>query len=77
MPGVNQYAEYDQMWGTVRRTFESMRRAAPEGLVARAQIRLIDGETIEPAGAGLLGSWLYFEIEEEGEETTQAHRVVS
>jgi hypothetical protein len=68
--------EYDRLWGTVRRTLENMREASPEGFIARVQVRLLDGEAIEPAGAGLLDSWLYFEIEEEGDQTTTAHRVI-
>jgi hypothetical protein len=68
--------EYDRLWGTVRRTLENMGKASPQGFIARVHVRLLDGEAIERAGAGLLDSWLYFQLEEGGDQTTSAHRVI-
>ena len=68
--------EYDVLWGTVRRTLERLRTEAPEGYTAAGEIRLADGETIEPAGVGQLNSWLYFEIDKEGDEVTLDRRII-
>jgi hypothetical protein len=71
--------EDDQFWSTVRRTFETMEKMAPEGWVPRIFVTLADGEILEPAGGGRAGSRVYFEIEDENEDgakVTEDHRVV-
>ena len=81
MPSLMLASEMHQdetlMWSTIRRTFERLQRHAPEGYVPRIYVRLFDGETFEPAGVGPIGSWLFFEIDQEGDEVTADRRVVA
>jgi hypothetical protein len=73
---VSSDADHDRFWATVRRTLERLRSQSPDGYVARVQIGLADGETIEPAGVGRLDSWIYFEMDENETEVTPARRVI-
>jgi hypothetical protein len=75
MAGVSSPAVHDRPWGTVRRTFENMERAAPAGFSPRVDVILDDGETFAPAGVQEIGSWLFFEATE-GDDESERHRVI-
>ena len=68
--------EHDRFWSTVHRTLENLKAETPPGFTGRVQV-IVDGEAIEPAGVGRLGSWIYFEVDkEDGDTVTDEHRVI-
>jgi hypothetical protein len=73
--GVSSPAVQDLLWGTVRRTFENMERAAPDGFSPRVHVTLHEGETFTPAFVQEIGSWLFFEAVEE-EDENEPRRVI-
>jgi hypothetical protein len=54
----------ERFWATVRRTLERMQEIAPDGYMARLDVRLMD-ERFAPAVAHPVPPWIIFETEED------------
>jgi hypothetical protein len=65
------------LWSTIRRTFENLEAKAPQGFVPRVSVRLEDGEVIEPGNVEYIGPWLFFELDQPGNEVTGQRRIIA